>query len=141
MDDHPEPSFNHAARVYHQVLLLLSHLLWVVREITNTAATTDCVGSEALICWSILVAILLMDKQSLVTIFSRLLPLNAEVMNTRAVLRSWSMKEGCVEGVAVGGVLPRILEGISSLETMIGQNLQAAPDYHKFFVELRSTIR
>ncbi|VDM37398.1 unnamed protein product [Hydatigera taeniaeformis] len=127
------PTFSEALRVQQQVHLLLNHLIAVVHGL-EPATSESLFGpsEEALICWTLIVAILQLNKEAIINVFSLLLRKTDPVI---------------IDGIAPPAppsILPlllrRILSGIEALERSLSTNSQANPEYSAFFTDLKPTI-
>uniref|UniRef100_A0A5K3F2C6 Protein RIC1 homolog n=2 Tax=Mesocestoides corti TaxID=53468 RepID=A0A5K3F2C6_MESCO len=127
-------TFTQASRTCQQVLLLLNHLLWIVREL-NASGSSFGNSEESILCWTTLVAVLVLDKQALSTVFS------LSSVKPDTTLTNGPQSRKVEREAGVNKLLLRILNGLGALEAMISANPQAAPDYFAFFNELKPITR
>ncbi|CDS39403.1 protein RIC1 [Echinococcus multilocularis] len=132
-------TFYEALRAQQQVLLLLNHLLMVVRELKPpTPESFFGPSEEALFCWTLIVAILQMDKEAVISVFSLLPKTGVYPTNGIDAIPS---SPASSSSSSPPTLLRRILNGIEALERLISADPQATPEYSNFFTELKPIIR
>ncbi|VUZ50175.1 unnamed protein product [Hymenolepis diminuta] len=120
------PTFHRALRTQRQLQKLLSHLLLVLRELKPSSGPEVFTPPEtSLFSWTLLIAILQLDKQAVLTVFS-FLQNKCEADTSPEILITFILQ---------------FLNGLESLESLISANPRANPEYFGFFVELKPRIR
>ncbi|KAL5963068.1 Guanine nucleotide exchange factor subunit RIC1 [Taenia solium] len=130
------PTFSQALQAQQQVHLLLNHLLSVVHEL-KPLTTESFFGpsEEALFCWTLIVAILQLDKEAIISVFSLLFKMDVNLVNGTDAVPSSSSSSPLTR------LLHRILNGIEALERLSSANPRANPEYSNFFTGLKPIIR
>lgn len=126
------PTFHQALRTQQQVQRLLYHLLMVLRELKPSKSSTP--AEVALFSWALLVAILQLDTQAVLSVFSFLL-------NKGNLSQVTNGNDVTITPNSPPPILLHILNGLEALETLISTNPRANPEYFGFFVELKPRIR
>ncbi|KAM3172255.1 hypothetical protein ACTXT7_014932 [Hymenolepis weldensis] len=120
------PTFHRALRTQQQLQKLLGHLLLVLRELKPSSGSEVFTPPEtSLFSWTLLIAILQLDKQAVLTVFSFL-------------------QNKCEANTSPESLITFILQflnGLESLESLISANPRANHEYFGFFVELKPRIR
>lgn len=128
------PTFSQALQAQQQVHLLLNHLLSVVHKLKpSTPELFFGPSEEALFCWTLIVAILQLDKEAIISVFSLLHKMGAHLANGTDAVPSPPSSSPLT-------LLHRILNGIEALERLISANPRAAQEYSSFFTELKPII-
>ncbi|KAM7542855.1 hypothetical protein Aperf_G00000002223 [Anoplocephala perfoliata] len=129
------PTFYQALRTQQQVQKLLHHLLMVLQEFKPSNILTP--SEVALFSWALLVAILQLDNQAVLDVFSLLLSRGnlGHFTNANNVTTTSEMP------ASPPPILLTILNGLEALESLISVDPRANPEYFGFFVELKPQIR